>query len=205
MKPKDVGCLLLPLCALSFWPWWMVHSPQLFLEIAKEPGSCSYPGTPGLPFQGMLGTYRALSASIDLGCPSGGYNSRVKNKGRESQPAGTLVLVTQWGHGNIHKWKKVLLCRLCNCMPGKQMILQNKNKFKILFLFKTQWPPWMVWLSGSGDIPQSERLPVWFPVRAHAWVVRQVHGWGPARDKRLMFLSHIYVSLPLFLPPFPSL
>lgn len=20
MKPKDVGCLLLPLCALSFWP-----------------------------------------------------------------------------------------------------------------------------------------------------------------------------------------
>ena len=40
---------------------------------------------------------------------------------------------------------------------------------------------------------------VGFPVGAHAWVVGQVpsrgHKWQP----------HIDVSLPLFLPPFPSL
>ena len=57
--------------------------------------------------------------------------------------------------------------------------------------------PWLVWLSRLGIIPQTERLPVEFPVKAHVWVLGQVPGWGQARRNRYIFLS--------FLPPFLSL
>ena len=43
------------------------------------------------------------------------------------------------------------------------------------------------------------------PVRAHAWVVGQVPGWGYATGNQSMFISHIDAFLPLFIPPFPSL
>ena len=63
--------------------------------------------------------------------------------------------------------------------------------------------PWLVWLSWLGVVPQSERLLVRFLVRSYAWVVGSVPGVGaPTRGDRLMFLSHIDVSLPLFLPSF---
>ena len=67
-----------------------------------------------------------------------------------------------------------------------------------------RWP-WLVWFSGLGIVPQSERLLVRFPVRAHAWVVGQVLSWGHGRGNRCMFLLHIDVSLLLFHPPFPIL
>ena len=44
-----------------------------------------------------------------------------------------------------------------------------------------------------GRRPTTERLPVWFLAEARAWIAGQV------------FVTHIDVSLPLFLPPFPSL
>ena len=60
--------------------------------------------------------------------------------------------------------------------------------------------PWLVWLSSLGDIPQSGRPLVRFPVRVHAWV------WFPAgvhrKDNRSMLLILMFS---LFLPPFPSL
>ena len=59
--------------------------------------------------------------------------------------------------------------------------------------------PWLVWLSGLSAGLQTERLPVRFPVRAHAWVVGQVR--GHARGNQLMYLLHINVSLPFSLPP----
>ena len=43
------------------------------------------------------------------------------------------------------------------------------------------------------------------PVRAQAWVAGQVPSWECVRGNQLMYLSHINVSLPLFLPPSPSL
>ena len=52
---------------------------------------------------------------------------------------------------------------------------------------------------------RTERSPVESPVRAQAWVADQVPGWGPARGNQWMFLFHMDVSLPLFLPSFPSL
>ena len=65
--------------------------------------------------------------------------------------------------------------------------------------------PWLVWLSGLSASLQTEGLLVGFPVRAHAWVAGQVPSWGCERGNCLMHLSHTDVSLPLFLPSFPSL
>ena len=60
--------------------------------------------------------------------------------------------------------------------------------------------PWLVWLSGLSASLQTKGSLVWFPVRAHAWVIGQVPSRG-AHERQL----HIDVSLPLFLPPFPFL
>ena len=54
-----------------------------------------------------------------------------------------------------------------------------------------------MWLSWSGVIPQSQRLQVQFPVRAHSWVVGSVHSLGD------QCFPHIDVSPSPFLPPFP--
>ena len=60
--------------------------------------------------------------------------------------------------------------------------------------------PRLAWLSWLGIVLQGERLPVWFPVRAHVRVAGSVPGW--AACERQTF-SHIDVSLSLFLPPSP--
>ena len=49
--------------------------------------------------------------------------------------------------------------------------------------------------------PGNWKVVVRFPVRACAWVVVQVPSRGCARGNQLMYLSHIDVCLPLFLPP----
>ena len=56
------------------------------------------------------------------------------------------------------------------------------------------------WIEGQ---PGNQRGSlVQFPVWAHAWVAGWVPSWGHARGNQSIFLSHINVSLPLFLPPF---
>ena len=60
--------------------------------------------------------------------------------------------------------------------------------------------PWLVWLSGLSSGLQTKGSPVRFPVRAHAWVVDEVPSRG-AHERQ----PNTDVSLPLFLPPFPSL
>ncbi|KAF6081805.1 hypothetical protein HJG60_008821 [Phyllostomus discolor] len=58
-----------------------------------------------------------------------------------------------------------------------------------------------VHFSGVSASLQTNRSPVRFPVRAHAWVSGQV----PSRGRSLEGQPHTDVSLPLFLPPLPSL
>ena len=70
--------------------------------------------------------------------------------------------------------------------PGEMMLCYS---FKVIQL------PWLVWLSGLSTGLGTERWLVWFPVRAHAWVVGQVPGWGRARGNQWMFLS-LSFSLP---------
>ena len=68
------------------------------------------------------------------------------------------------------------------------------------------WPQ-SVWLSWLGVVSQTERSLVRLLVRAHAWVARSVAGQGACgrqQGNRSMFLCHVEISLPVFLPPFPS-
>ena len=49
--------------------------------------------------------------------------------------------------------------------------------------------PWLVWLSELSTGLQTKGSPVWFPVRAHAWVAGQVPSRGRSRGNHtLMFL-----------------
>ena len=61
--------------------------------------------------------------------------------------------------------------------------------------------PWPVWLSWLGIIPQKERSLVWFPVRAHAWVVGSEPGQGTYK-RQLMYVSLSCWRLSLSLSPY---
>ena len=55
-----------------------------------------------------------------------------------------------------------------------------------------------MWLSGLSASLWTKWLPVWFPVRAHAWVASQVLRMGHVRSKHtLMFLSLFFPLPPL--------
>ena len=77
--------------------------------------------------------------------------------------------------------------------------VSKKSQFK-----KCRTRPWLVWLSRLSASLRTKGLQVRFPVRSHAWVVGQVPSWGCMRVNRLMYLSHIDVSL-LSLSPSPPL
>ena len=69
----------------------------------------------------------------------------------------------------------------------------TQDYFLTLSTEKAQKQPWLVWLSGLRPGMWTERLPVQFQVRAHAWVAGQVPSWG--RGNRSMYISHTDVSL----------
>ena len=74
---------------------------------------------------------------------------------------------------------------------------------KHYWTFKTNCWPWLVWFSGLGIVPQTKRSPVWFPFRAHAWVVDQVPSWGYERGNQSMFLFAHQCFSPYLSPSFP--
>ena len=45
------------------------------------------------------------------------------------------------------------------------------NFIDAVFFFLIEGKPWPAWLSWLGVIPQRNRLPVQFPIRAHTWAV----------------------------------
>ena len=65
---------------------------------------------------------------------------------------------------------------------------------------ESRFQPWLVWVSRLSAGLRTKRLLVRFPARAHAWVAGQVPSGG-VHEKQ----QHTDVSLPLFLPSFPSL
>ena len=69
--------------------------------------------------------------------------------------------------------------------------------------------PQLVWLIWLGTVMQTERLPVRFPVTAHAWVAGLVSSWGVYRRQPMdvsvshgCFFSFPSPSLPLSLKKF---
>ena len=58
--------------------------------------------------------------------------------------------------------------------------LKSCSKFWIWIqhLLRTIFLPWPVWLSWLGVVLQNKRMPVWFLVRTHVWVMGPVPRWG---------------------------
>ena len=72
-----------------------------------------------------------------------------------------------------------------------------------MFLRRTWTVPWLVWLSWLGVIPQSEGLLVWFPLRAYAYIVGLLPGWGVC-ERQPIDVSLLYRGFsPSLSPPFP--
>ena len=82
------------------------------------------------------------------------------------------------------------ICPL-NKILSAQQVLYKASKIEALAAGVAQWVE---------HGPGKQRVAGSIPVRAHAWVADQVPSWGP-HDRQ----PHIDVSLPLFIPPFPSL
>ena len=62
--------------------------------------------------------------------------------------------------------------------------------FNMLMFLRKWFKPQLVWLHGLRAGLWSKRSLVWFPVRAHAWIVDQVPSWGHVRGNHtLMFFS----------------
>ena len=73
-------------------------------------------------------------------------------------------------------------------------------------ILKGNFSPGQCGLCWLGLIPETEGWPIQFPVGVHAWAAGSLlHPWTLAEGSRSMFLSCIDVSLPLCLPPCPSL
>ena len=58
-------------------------------------------------------------------------------------------------------------------------ISEDIGKHEVPFpSLKRRVGPWLVWLKGLSAHLLTERWPVQFLVRTHAWVVSQVPSWG---------------------------
>ena len=73
--------------------------------------------------------------------------------------------------------------------PALEKYSKEKNIDWICSLKESHNVPWLVWLSGLRANLWTKESLVRFPVRAHAWVVRQVPGGGACEMQSLMFLS----------------
>ena len=90
------------------------------------------------------------------------------------------------------------------CSLSEEFSLHNGQKLNTIYFLNVNAWPWPVWLCWLGVIPQSNRSPARFP-SGH---IPGLHVGSPSRlhlrDNWLMYLSHINVSLPLLLRPFPN-
>ena len=63
-------------------------------------------------------------------------------------------------------------------------------------LLKILSPAWLVWLSGLSTSLWNKGSPVWFRIRAHAWVVGQVPRRGCIRGNHTLIFLSLFFSLP---------
>ena len=115
-------------------------------------------------------------------------------------PTSPYVVVPTYSLGLGWQWLK----HLALCLGRYTIYTESLFFLGFKTLLKKLWP-WLVWLSGLNASLQTERSPVQFPVRARAWITDQVLSWGCARGNWSIFLLHIDVSLPLFLPSSSSI
>ena len=65
---------------------------------------------------------------------------------------------------------------------------------------KIKLPPLLVWLNGLSAGLWTQVSRVWFPVRAHGWVVGRVPSWGHARGNLCISHTFMFLSLSFSLP-----
>ena len=90
---------------------------------------------------------------------------------------------------------------------NKQTNIRQHVRIRLGGHFKPKSQPWLAWLSRRSAGLRTERSPVWFPVRAQAWVVGQgcrLGVWSELCQRQLASVSltrwYFYPSL----PPLPS-
>ena len=66
-------------------------------------------------------------------------------------------------------------------------------------MIKNARETWLLWLSGLSTSLQTERSPVRFLVRAHAWVASQVPSSGCVSGNHTLLFVSLSPSLPLSL------
>ena len=78
---------------------------------------------------------------------------------------------------------------------NKNTLVRTETATAIMTTKLTITFPWLVWLHGLSANLQTKRLPVWFPIRAHAWVEAS----SPAGDMQGatdLCISHTSMFLP---------
>ena len=88
-----------------------------------------------------------------------------------------------------------------NSETRQHMSVCNDHAQSVPGLWKWVDVPWLVGLSGSDVVPQTERLLVRFPGRAQARVAGQVPHWGCLRSNQCFFCRRMLLSLFFSLPP----
>ena len=101
---------------------------------------------------------------------------------------------------SVHSVGRVHRVRLAYLFPN----LSPDSPFFRCYCESHAFEPRPVWLSGLNAGLRTERSLVRFPVRACTWVAGQAPSGVGMRGNQWVYLSHIDVSFPLFLSPFPS-
>ena len=74
-----------------------------------------------------------------------------------------------------------LLITYLGCFYTFARVKNATMNMAVQVAFQYSVSPQLLWLGRLGCVPQTARLLVRFPVRAHAWVAGQAPGWGCAR------------------------
>ena len=158
---QDTLCTWGPLCYVIYSPFWHSYSFMAFRRLYCYYWFSSLPLTCKHPDAKTL--YCWVNRQQLYGNWHTGSRKRLrKEEGNEIKERGKYE-------------------RLGGKAKGKNLRVWYKNITK---------EPWLVWLSGPSTGLQTKRLPVWFPVRAHTWVLGQVPSRGCSRGNHtLMFPS----------------
>ena len=123
------------------------------------------------------------------------WSSQSAHDSHPSQSSSTLR--TRAHTRSTEKWKNSHHDALIRNSGICTSTHQNETLILVVLCSHFKLEPWLVWLSGLNTGLRTKGSPVWFPVRAHAWVVSQVPSMRHVRGNHtLMF--------PSLLPPFPS-
>ena len=128
----------------------------------------------------------------DLGCDLGQQGSAIRWKlprqhGQNVHCA--FVSLSATCAGGIGSFSKILFLLFRD--KTWQSVWRGSLRISVFCFF-----PWLVWLSGLSAGLWTQWLLVWFPVRAHAWVLGQSLSRGHVRGNHTLMSLSLSFSLP---------